>query len=856
MIKENGLRKIALLVPLLFLLSVQTFTQSLEIHQINVGWGNCTYVKAPNGKTILMDAGDTGLGTSQVIPYLQSISAPTSIDVVIASHMHCDHLGGLDEIIGQGYTAGIQYSNGSSYSNTCVTGWLGTSPTPIRMPVNTSIDLGSGCSLICVGNWDETAGNYEICDGTRVTGVSNENDKSIGILITCGGFQYLWTGDLGGGETDTACTGRSTTQKDVETALINGIINLTYAPAGGIDVLSVGHHGSESSTNANLKNLAMPEYAICATGKGQTSGWALPRKIVIDDVLLGGASCITPPATIKIFQTEEGDGTDSLGDRSYSGYCVGDIVITYSVPLSIYCINANGAVDYGTSELSASGLPICQATDAGTSCTPPDTPGGLTISDLSTCIQSGVQITWTTVSGATGYDLYIDSTTTLSDVTTPYSYNPGDTASHTYQVRSKNSSTCFSLWSTGVSGSDGQGDCGTCSTPFQEVIESVKTDKSGFTWSNITGADLYRVIRGTRSSLEGLLSSATDFSCYQTGIIEGSIGVDISADEPSGDTDRCFYYLIQGYDCLDPDAYLGTAGNSSTGERVVNLPSYCQACTSISASISSISPSNEVTLGTEQTFNGSGNGEGTLTYQWDFSYDGITFNVEGSGASIAYTYGSTGTYTVALRVTDSCSKPSPQQAISTTSVTVNPVANPAAVVISQVYGGGGNSGATYKNDFIELFNRGGTAQDLTGWSVQYASVTGSTWSVTSLSGSIPGGGYYLIQEAAGAGGTTELPTPDATGTIPMGASGGKVALVNNATTLSGTCPTGASIQDFVGYGATANCYEGSGPAPAPSNANSISRSSEGCTDTNTNQLDFSAGSPNPRNSATAHHNCF
>ena len=854
MIKENGLRKIALLVPLLFLLSVQTFTQSLEIHQINVGWGNSTYVVAPNGKTILMDGGDSGMGTNQVKPYLQSISAPTNFDYVIGSHMHADHICGIVELLNTGgYTATQQYSNGSTYSSSCPNTWRGILPVPVRMPVNTTIDLGSGCSLVCVGNWDETAGNYEICDGTRIS-VSNENDKSIAILISCGGFQYLWTGDLGGGETDTACTGRSTSQADVETALINGIIGMGYIPSGGIDVLSVGHHGSESSTNANLKNLAMPEYAICATGRGQTSGWALPRKIVIDDVLLGGASCINPPATIKIFQTEEGDGTDSLGDRSYSGFCVGDIVITYSVPLSIYCINANGAVDYGTSELSASGLPLCQATDSGSSCTPPDTPGGLTISDISTCTQSGVQITWIAVSGATGYDLLVDSTT-ITDVTSPYTYTPGDTSSHIFQVRSKNSSTCTSSWSAAVSGSDGIGNCGTCTAPTQEVVETVNMDKSGFTWTNIAGADLYRVIRGNRSSLEGLLSSATDFSCYQTGIIDGSIGVDISSDDPSQDSDRCFYYLIQGYDCIDPDAYLGTAGNTSTGERIVNLPSYCQACASISASISSISPSNEVTLGTEQTFNGSGSGEGTLTYEWDFSYDGITFNSEGTGSSLLHTFDSTGTFTVALRVTDSCSKPSYQQAITTASVTINPSSTPAKVVISQVYGGGGNSGSTFKNDFIELFNAGGTSQVLTGWSVQYASAAGSTWSVTSISGSIPSGGYYLIKEAAGSGGTTELPTPDAIGTIPMGATAGKVALVNSTTTLSGTCPSGSSIQDFVGYGTTANCYEGSSPATAPSNANSISRGSQGCTDTNSNTADFSAGSPNPRNSSTTQHSC-
>jgi predicted extracellular nuclease len=54
-----------------------------------------------------------------------------------------------------------------------------------------------------------------------------------------------------------------------------------------------------------------------------------------------------------------------------------------------------------------------------------------------------------------------------------------------------------------------------------------------------------------------------------------------------------------------------------------------------------------------------------------------------------------------------------------------------AVVISQVYGGGGNVGSTLRNDFIELFNRGNTTVSLAGWSVQYASASGISWDRTS-----------------------------------------------------------------------------------------------------------------------------
>src|SRR3954454_7254892 len=79
------------------------------------------------------------------------------------------------------------------------------------------------------------------------------------------------------------------------------------------------------------------------------------------------------------------------------------------------------------------------------------------------------------------------------------------------------------------------------------------------------------------------------------------------------------------------------------------------------------------------------------------------------------------------------------------------------IVVSQVYGGGGNSGATYTNDFVELFNRGPASVDVTGWTVEYASATGLFNQSTPLTGSIMPGAHYLVQEGAGAGGTTPLP---------------------------------------------------------------------------------------------------
>ena len=169
------------------------------------------------------------------------------------------------------------------------------------------------------------------------------------------------------------------------------------------------------------------------------------------------------------------------------------------------------------------------------------------------------------------------------------------------------------------------------------------------------------------------------------------------------------------------------------------------------------------------------------------------------------------------------------------------------VVISQIYGGGGNSGAVYTNDFIELFNASSSTVDLSGWSVQYASATGTNWMVTPLSGSIAPGQYYLIQQAAGSGGTTPLPAPDATGSIAMSATEGKVALVSSTAALSGTCPAGPTIVDLVGYGDAPSCYEGSGPAPRLGNTTAALRQGGGAQDTDNNANDFVAGAPNPRN---------
>ncbi|WP_202805766.1 lamin tail domain-containing protein [Actinopolymorpha alba] len=178
------------------------------------------------------------------------------------------------------------------------------------------------------------------------------------------------------------------------------------------------------------------------------------------------------------------------------------------------------------------------------------------------------------------------------------------------------------------------------------------------------------------------------------------------------------------------------------------------------------------------------------------------------------------------------------------------------LLINEVYGGGGNSGAPFTNDFVELANRGTAPVSLDGLSLQYGAATGNLGGGTTpgsgnlkvnLQGSVAPGATFLIQLAAGSGTGQPLPTPDlSSSAINMSGTAGKVALVRSTTVLTCglTCANDPAVIDFVGYGA-ANDFEGQ-PAPATTNATSAAR--DDSPDTDNNAADFTAGAPTPTSS--------
>ena len=181
------------------------------------------------------------------------------------------------------------------------------------------------------------------------------------------------------------------------------------------------------------------------------------------------------------------------------------------------------------------------------------------------------------------------------------------------------------------------------------------------------------------------------------------------------------------------------------------------------------------------------------------------------------------------------------------------------VVISQVYGGGNQAGATFRNDYVELFNRTNAPIDISGYSVQYASQSGNQWQKLDLVGTIPARGYYLIQFAGGTTNGQALPTPEVTGTINLSSTNGKVALVSNQLLIpNGTpCPVAVvtGLVDFLAYGSAASlpanqCIVGSAMSGPISVTTAALRVGDGCSAVGNNGLDFIVGTPNPRNTAS------
>lgn len=181
-------------------------------------------------------------------------------------------------------------------------------------------------------------------------------------------------------------------------------------------------------------------------------------------------------------------------------------------------------------------------------------------------------------------------------------------------------------------------------------------------------------------------------------------------------------------------------------------------------------------------------------------------------------------------------------------------ANPAGtgLVISEVYGAGGNSNAAYNADFVELYNPTDDPLPLAGLSIQYRSATGGAGAPPyQLSGAVPANSHYLIQMGVAGATGAALPTPDATASpaFSMAAAGGRVALVNGTTQFdqTGNVAGNPIFVDMVGELGAAT-WEGSGPAGFDASATQSLNRAAGGADTDNNAADFGLAAPTPTSS--------
>ena len=181
-------------------------------------------------------------------------------------------------------------------------------------------------------------------------------------------------------------------------------------------------------------------------------------------------------------------------------------------------------------------------------------------------------------------------------------------------------------------------------------------------------------------------------------------------------------------------------------------------------------------------------------------------------------------------------------------------AHAANLVISQVYLGTGPGVTQPQNQYIELFNPGTAAVNLSGWTLQYAAGS-SQWQAVPLSGSIAAGQYYLIRLVGTSTGNISLPNADLPISATLSMGGGKLALVNDTATLATGCSQDPTVADVVGYGST-NCTEGQAlVSPGATDLTAFLRKGGGCTDRNNNLTDFSAVTPLFRNSSSSRNFC-
>jgi len=530
----------------------------LTIHAINVGWGSSVLVEGPTGKHMLLDAGNVGKGTSAVVPYLHS-EGITSLDVIVLSHNHQDHSGGLSEVASAGFIAPLNYFNGSTGGSSTALNWESSVGATAILP-GAVIDLGGGATATCIA-----ANGRVLGQATNYSG-GDENDNSVALLIQFGGFNYIWEGDLGGAaDAEDTCSGRTTSQVNVEVPMIRAILpggSHPLIPSQGVDVIHVGHHGSMSSTHPVYVNLTAPSLALINTGSGQSSTWALPYIATVDNVLLGGVSgCAGVPAPL-VLQTEDGD-QDYANKRSTSGFAVGNIKVrTDGSHFWVSSNSDNGnvpyiAVDDLTTERQNAGLPL--GTERAFTVHNPSSGTNTVTATIS------VPSTNVTLASGTPQSFTGSATDSGTGATLSYSWNFGDGGSATGSSTSHaftNTGTSLATYTVTFTATDQTSASGTAT----RVITVSPASSGGTTFNEVEPNDTQATanpVPDTVTSIVGYFKSTSDNDDYYNVTLLAGHTLTVDMTGPTASSQNYDLYLYSSGGTL-----LASSLNAGTTEHM------------------------------------------------------------------------------------------------------------------------------------------------------------------------------------------------------------------------------------------------------------------------------------------------
>jgi competence protein ComEC len=266
----------------------EAYDHKLLIDLLAVGQGDSTFIRTPNGTTILIDAGNPGRGSRDVLPTLRQCYKIKSLDYVVLTHPHSDHFGGLIDVLKEISVTKAVYDTGESdgksfYRYEVLANRTGKRKIPALGDKTIVGDDSVLFQIVAVNGHVLGGKSVKVFDQMGVP--LDKNSVSIAMTLTFGNFRYFTGGDLSGGGNGTP---------DVESAVAEVV--------GVVDVMKADHHGSATANNDHLLRKLKPHEVMISIGDGESNlRYHLPNSNTMTRL-------INLPFVEQVYQTAHGEG--------------------------------------------------------------------------------------------------------------------------------------------------------------------------------------------------------------------------------------------------------------------------------------------------------------------------------------------------------------------------------------------------------------------------------------------------------------------------------------------------------------------------------------------------------------------